>query len=264
MSDSARKQAERFLREEREYNQRHQVLPSENAVIDRLLSYSDSMAMVYEAIFQSLNEESKWKCILEQIVSVAAFWSPERTREQREAVARLRDLNSDIAKKADELASLLEKRSDLQNGTAIHASDDGHPVDWIKGGAMQGSDPEIRYRFQKYVENPLSALRGRFDLKYWPRSPEVIRAIARYAVAAEVAPTDTLTAAAMQSQKSSIGDFFRALLTALDELSEQGLIPADFKLPDAALAEVANCALDLPNPVSASQVKTIRARMRAG
>jgi hypothetical protein len=49
------------------------------------------------------------------VLSTAAFWNPEKIREARAARSDLSSVNRQIARKAAELATLLEQRSDLHD-----------------------------------------------------------------------------------------------------------------------------------------------------
>ena len=154
----------------------------------------------------------------------------------------MRDINADIAKKAQELARLLDRRSQLGNKHSLRPSEDYHPLDWIGRAAASTSDRETGYRFESYVKPELERARCEFDLKYWPTLADVLMAAVHFAAEAQIDPTDPLTEAALSSRKDTAHVFVRAFLAGLRESDR---LPADFKLSHSALATIANCALGL-------------------
>ena len=216
-----------FLRQEKQYNESHGILPSENRVIDRLLQVDFDMRPVYEELLVKLPQAEQWRQVIGVLLSSAAFWNPDKAREDRAAVETLRDINADIAKKAQELARLLDRRSQLGNKHSLRPSEDYHPLDWIGRAAASTSDRETGYRFESYVKPELERARCEFDLKYWPTLADVLMAAAHFAAEAQIAPTDPLTEAALSSRKDSAHVFVRAFLAGLRDSNR---LPADFKL----------------------------------
>lgn len=85
--------------------------------------------------------------------------------------------------------------------------------------------------------------------------------------AAEVVASDPLTAVATAAPRPSKADYFKALFAAVHQNTgtDRGqALPDGFKLTDATLATLANCALDLPveEMVDAAYVKRLRQRSR--
>jgi hypothetical protein len=124
------------------------------------------------------------------------------------------------------------------------------------------------YLFKSWIRDDLRALRGKFDLKYWPRIHHFMDALALEAENAELAATDPITAAATTGIRASRADFFKALFAAIEENSTglHAFIPAGLKLTDATLASLANCALDLgpDDLLDSGYVKRLRQRERKG
>lgn len=122
--------------------------------------------------------------------------------------------------------------------------------------------------FKSYVQERLDALRGQFDLEYWPSLGECLQELASDAEKAVMEATDPLTAAATTAARPSRADFFKALFTAIEENSARsyGQLPRGFKLTDRTLASLANCALDLgpDDPVDDAYMKRLRQRERNG
>ncbi len=182
--------------------------------------------------------------------------------QARVARDELADVNRQIARKAEELAELLERRTDLNNTSGFSSETNYHVCDVIEAAS------EHNYLFNAWVKDRLDALRGQFDLKYWPSLDQVLRQLAADAEKSGMEATDPLTAAATAASRPSRADFFKALFAAIEENSARnyGLLPRGFKLTDGTLASLANCALDLgPDELADSTyVKRLRQRERNG
>ena len=120
--------------------------------------------------------------------------------------------------------------------------------------------------FQMFLKEDLMYLGSRFDTKYWPSLESIVMAISRDADGAEIITKDNVTAAALVSNRPSNADFLRALYRGFDNhfLSHGGGLPDGFRLSDAAMASVMNCALNLrPDQlIDAEYVKGLRQRDR--
>ena len=202
------------------------------------------------------------KVFLDLLLSTAAFWSPEKIAEARVAREELASVNRQIARKAEELVQLLERRTDLNNTSGFSSETHYHVCDVIEAAS------EHNYLFNSWVKDRLDALRGQFDLKYWPSLDQFLRELAVDAENAGVEATDPLTAAATGASRPSRADFFKALFASIEENSARnyGLLPRGFKLTDGTLASLANCTLDLgPYELTDSTyVKRLRQRERHG
>jgi hypothetical protein len=254
---------ENLLIDGKRYNIEHHILPSENAVADRLLLRGLELKDAYEELHEKLHKQSPaLKVFLDVLLSTAAFWSPEKIIKARSARDELADVNQQIAGKAAELVDLLERRSDLHNTSGFSSSTHYHVCDVIEAAS------EDNYLFKSYIKERLDALTGQFDLKYWPSLSQFLQVVASDAQHADTEATDPLTAAATAATRPSRADFFKALLAAIEENSADnyGLLPKGFKLTDNTLASLANCALDFgPDDLADSAyVKRLRQRERSG
>lgn len=254
---------EDLLREEKRYNSEHRILPSESTVADRLLHRSIEMKPVYEELYGKLHmHPPALQCFLGLVLSAAAFWNPEKIQEARTARDDLANTNRQIARKAAELATLLERRSGLHNTSGFSSDTQYHCCSVIEAASQHN------YLFRSYVQDRLAALRGQYDLKYWPSLSEFIEVLAMDAESAVMSATDPLTAAATAAVRPSRADFFKALFAAIDENSagNYGQLPRGFKLTDRALASLGNCALDLgpDDLVDDAYIKRFRQRERNG
>jgi hypothetical protein len=243
------------------YNIEHDILPSENAVVGRLLARGTELKEAYEELHDKLHRHPpSLKVFLDLLLSTAAFWSPEKTAESRNARDELANVNQQIVRKATELAELLERRTDLHNTAAFSSDTHYHVCDVIEAAS------EPNYLFQSYVKDRLDALRGQFDLKYWPSLSQFLQALASDAQSASMEATDPLTAAATVATRPSRADFFKALFAAIKENSADnyGQLPKGFKLTDGTLASLANCAFGLgpDNLADDAYVKRLRQRER--
>lgn len=263
--ENARQACERILRAEQAYNTAHHILPGENAVAARLLGRGLELADAYEELQDKLGSHpNALQAFLGIVLSTASQWSPEKIAEARTARSELAGVNRQISVKAAELASLLDQRDTLHNTTGFSSPAHYHVVDVIEAVAARTRN----HRFTVYVKDRLDALRGQFDMKYWPTLGEFAQEIAIDAGGANPEASDPLTAAATASTRPSLADFFRALFAAIEENAARhhGPLPTQFRVSDATLAALANCALDLgpDDPVEGTYVKRLRQRDRAG
>ena len=260
MTDSTQA-CEEVLRADKAYNIEHQILPSENRIIDRLLDRRVELAGAYAEIHEKLHRRPFGiKTILGVVTNVAAFWNPDAVAEAREGRARLNEINREIARVAYDLSALLDERSALHEHSGFASGTHYHIVDIIDAASRDNGF----YLF--HLKEELEPLSARYDLKYWPTVSDIMRTIGQDAEDADTGPTDPLTAAATTGLRGSRADFFKALFEAIKEngAAFYGHIPRGFSLSDETLASLANCALDIgPDElVDGAYVKRLRQRRR--
>lgn len=251
---------EALLQEEKNYNVQNRILPSETAVVERLLERSVEMADAYRELWEKLRAEPpQLKVFLGLVLSVAAFWSPERVTEALKDRKELTHVNQEIAKVAASLAKLLAKRSEIENTSGFGTNTHYSMCDVIESASKEN------HLFNFWVKEGFQTLHGQFDLKYWPTLDECLSEIATDAKNAVSEPSDAITAAATNTLRSTRSSFFRALFAAIEENTGEsgGLLPRNFTLTDNTLATIANCALDLTGDlVDGPFVKRLRQRER--
>ena len=83
---SPQQACEAILIEGKRYNIEHGILPSENAVADRLLARGVELREAYGVLYEKLlPRPPALKVFLDLLLSTAAFWSPEKIAEARVA-----------------------------------------------------------------------------------------------------------------------------------------------------------------------------------
>lgn len=88
------------------------IMPSAVKVAETLLSRGLELKDAYHELHIKLGpNQQALEIFFDRLLCTAAYWNPKRLANARDARARLDELNRDIAKKAGELAALLEKRS---------------------------------------------------------------------------------------------------------------------------------------------------------
>jgi len=252
---------EEILRGIKRYNSEHDLCPSENVVIERLLDRRLELIEAYAELHRKLGKRRHaLEVFFDALLSSAVIWSPQRIVKARDGRKRLRTVNELIASKAKDLANLLREREDLHNHSGFATNTHYHVCQVIEEAARDN------YYFKSWIRDDLEALCGRFDIKYWPWIHEFMEALARDAEGAELEATDRITAAATTGRRASLADFLKAFFAAIDENSirPDAFIPAELKLTDATLASLANCVLDLgPDElVDSGYVKRFRQRQR--
>lgn len=258
---NAQQACENILIEEIRYNNEHHVWPSESAIADRLLSRGIELREAYKELHEKLHAHPPaLQVFLGLVLTTAAFWNPEKMQEARAASVDLTKINQQIAKKAAELAILVELRSNLHD-TSGFSSDTHYHVCNVIDAASQHN-----YLFRSYVQEKLRSLRSQFDMKYWPSLGAFLQELASDAEKAVMAATDPLTAAATAGIRPSKADFLKALFASIEENSTKsyGQLPNGFKPTDRTLASLANCALDLMEDdlIDDAYMKRLRQRER--
>lgn len=252
---------ESILRSKRQYNIDHQILKSENKVIERMLKRSVEMKDMYNELGTKLSEcqqEHFWDAIL----GAATFFNPESSERLRKNRKTLVKLNQDIAKYASKLTDLMKQRYDLSETSGLNSHGDHHVIHWIERAAKNN------YLYQSYVKVKLKPLASRFDLKYWPRTFEVVSAISAFAEEAETHASDEWTEELLSSQKCSKSDYLRVLLKAIEDKKEFGpnthVLPHNFCMTDKSLATMINGTLGLEpdNMITTEYVKGTRQNIR--
>lgn len=242
-NDTPTMRCERALKADREYNVEHEILPSENRIIDLMLARRMELQDLYTELVRTF-EPLAWKRVLSTLLYTAAHWGPEATSHARAAHGRLLDLNTQIANQAHALAALLEERVELCERSGYATGYDYHIVHHLhRAGVAEG-------HYTSFMKPQLEALRCEYDLKYWPAVADVVRSVGVDSESLTVRPSDPLTEAGTRSPKSSRRDYLRTLLKALKEESEglSGRVSRAFeqlRLSDAALASAVNVVLDL-------------------
>ena len=237
------------------------ILPSEVAVIDRLLGRRPELEDAYFELHEKLNDHPQaLHVFFESVLAIAAFWNPEANFESREQRARLFELNHLIASKAGELADLVDERTELKNHSGFSCDTHYHPIYLIHAAA------EHNYMYEHWVKDRLQQITGQFDLKYWPSIGEVLRALADDAARAKPVPHDAVTEAGTEGNRSALADTFKAFFVALEEVSaaHYGFIPRGFELTDRSVASLLSCSLGLglDETVDSAYVKRLRQRQR--
>lgn len=249
------------LKAERAYNIDHDILPSEVKIVDRLLARSDQLIDAYEDIYIKLHRHPQaLQVFLGVVVNAAAFWNPEKMAKARESRREQEQLQDAIARQARLLAQLLERQSTLNDTSHFISDSHYHIVDVIVEAAHSNG------HFRGYVKQPLELLAERFDPKYWPSLAEILNALAANADQSGVQPSNSTTAAGTAGSRPSKADYFNSLFDQLSHCTTNlgGFLPSDTKITDEALADLANCALDLPESqwVDGPYVKRRRQQLR--
>lgn len=129
---------EKVLNEEKLYNVENNILPSENAIADRLLTRGVELREVYEELHDKLHHHPfALNTFLGLVLSTAAFWSLDEISKARSARDDLNKVNQQIAKKAEELAELLGQRSELHNYSDFISNTHYHICHVIEAAAQE-------------------------------------------------------------------------------------------------------------------------------
>lgn len=252
---------EEILNAKIRYNNENNIFSNVNVVARHLLTRHIELLEAYEELCEKLNSNSdELGNFFDVLLSVAISQNPSELMKARRERDHLHSLNQQIEKKAYDLAQLLDERSELNNSSSFH-SNTHYSICAVIDAAANNN-----HKFQFFVKDRLSSLRGQFDLSYWPTLGDCVLELSHDAARSQVEAIDPLTEAATGSTRNSLAGFFRAWFTALDKKNAEiyGLPPRNLKLTDNTYAALANCALNLgPNElVDGAYVKQLRHRDR--
>lgn len=249
---------EAILRSDLKYNQEHNIWPSVNRVIERMLARRIELNDAYEELHASLAHHHRGlESFFDVFTSTPVAWSPEKINKARQARKELADLNSRIAALADDLAQLLTRRDEIKETSGFSCETVHHLLDVVEHAA----ESEGNYLFEWHVKEGLDALKYQYDMKYWPPLSAVVQAIGEDAQSAEIYARDTATASATESRRPGLSDFLKAFSARIEDNS---VIPDNFSLSDNTLASLVNCVLDLDADklIDGDFVKRFRQRER--
>lgn len=251
------------------------ILASETPVIERLLSEDVLMRPTWESIGKKLQGDQAFSAFLDIVVSVAALYSPAKCEAHREAMRRAVELNEEIADAARKLAGLLELQEALRNretiGLVVSNVLSNCLAQWPDFAGRQHANHELHARahlFGTHVLPQVNKIERQFDLKYWPKMSDLLCGMAAAADDGYAESYDPLMLAAMKSRQASALDFLRAFLADLQNPLRGGWggfnPPAEFRLTNAELAAITNCALGLvDNAYTPEAIKKARQRIEA-
>lgn len=249
---------EGILNIEKEYNNKNDILPSVNKIIDQMLSRSTELTDAYEDIIDNIgNYSADLRSFFLALLHTAAFWNPEQCKKDRDDSKNLIEINREIGDAALRLENLLEKRTKLNNISKFHSETYCHIVEAIEDASANN------HLFNSYVRDELHLLSVQFDLKYWPSIGEIIYELAQDAYGSETHASDSLTKAAITGTRPSLTDFFKALFQAIEENCKKNYL-SEFRLKDDTWASLANCALGKGSEdlIDREYVKRLRQRIR--
>lgn len=257
-SKDATQRFKRVLEEQISYNMERQIAPSETKIATRLLKRSGELTEVQMQFHSQFPVEPAFTQAVESVLATFAYQSPKHLQKARQDKRRLSELNGEIAKHAERLAKLLERREQLEATSDFTGNSHSCICDVMEGAGRTNG------HFRSYLSERLLHLRGQFDSKYWPPLSAFVNELARNAAEADVVPTSPLTEVATAKSRPSKADVVRALSLVLSSRNYGPFSPA-FRLSDQAVASLINCALDLPASelVDASYIKGIRQRDRS-
>ena len=237
----------------------NKIWPSENLVIDKLLSRFDEIECFCLQLNEKFNFMERYS-ILDCLLGILAITKPSDLQKSREDKKSLQELNRKIAKQAFDLAELIEKRSELDNSTQMRSNTYYSISDVINDAAQDN------YLFQSNPKKQFNQLFYQYDLKYWPNIAQVIDAIGIDADCADIEASDSITEAGTKSTRSSVVDTIRAFFTALKnyENRHHNLSLKVMNMSNQCFTSVFNIGLALgPDEIiSDDQFKTAKHRIK--
>lgn len=222
---------------------------------------------------RDLDHPIQRKRVLIALADVASVWNPEQLKDMREAHQAINDYGMEIAELAEKLARKIEAQSELVNRTGIGTTAGSALYvcleEWESTRGAPQTHPSDFCRYEQWLKPELMPLFRRFDLKYWPSMPDLIRALGRqYEESAFSEGGNNVTRAALESRELSARNVVSALIERIindtespiwkrKNANDPGLLPAGFKLSATDVAALVNRALAL-HPDEAVTADNIR------
>ncbi|MFJ5375232.1 hypothetical protein ACIPTP_22155 [Pectobacterium versatile] len=220
-------------------------------VLDRFLAREAEMRPVWENIARQTLSGEQCRELLFQLSGAGAFGAPKHASKMKSDVKELRQLNDDIQQYADTLARMLAAREEILDRNSFCVERMTHIVE-LMDAAGEGNG-----HYTGWLREPLDALCGQFDGKYWPTLQEILAEVGR--ARSQIVFASANDEAIANGRGKTVPDYLRELFNCIENIRESRLgLPDDFKLTDSSLASLATVSLDLPDVVTAEQIKTRR------
>lgn len=228
----------------------------ENVIARRLLARRDQLADAYTELYFTFRSDAHLRTFFGLVLSAAAPWGDGLEPEFVAQRAELTEVNRRIAETADALAELLDRRETFRGKPGDFADNTFFNIAELIAAAAHDRD-----LYQYHLEESLTALRTRYDWKYWPSLGDVLRTLATDAEAAqgpmEVAVEEGQPAFARRAVERFSNILFESMSLAM---TTPAALPEDFNLSDATFAAIANSALGLApdDRLRATEIRDLR------
>lgn len=249
---------EKILSEMKEYNESNKIWPSINKIIARLLTRRGELISLYEELCTKLDKDpKKIYFFFDYMLSVAAFWTPEKISKLRKEKKEIFEVNKKITELSDELTKLIERRSELKE-SGFYDNTRHHIVEIIEAASIENG------LYGSYLKDKLSQLAGQYDFKYWPSLSQIIHEIGKDASIHIVEANSVLTKLSTEGSRPSGYDFLRAFFGCVENYKKDFYIPKSFTLKDDSWATLVNCLLDIKADelIDGEYVKIFRHKQR--
>jgi len=204
---------------------------------------------------RDLSDKQK-RIVLEQALRCGYTYRESTLKDARAARPELKDLNSNIRRRAENLAKLLRRRRRIiEKG---HAGDHEPDLfDMIERAASQYPDWEsvLRPELQAFLRI------ARNQSRSGPNLEDVLD------ILDESCGPEIISERALDTRQTSPADCVRLVLenVALAKERKGGLIPNEFRLPNSALATLVGVVFDLPaGGITDDAVRKVRERYQPG
>ena len=245
------------------YNREHKIWMSWYPIMERILSRTTEMEIVYDELCASFGHSVTstkpdiW-LTLETIWSSGKTYNQESITHKREVQKKLIELHEKIPELAKQLSEALKLQNELLEKEGFS------PDNYINIVDIMSLAGQNNGHYYGYLQEELEQLDTRYDLKYWPDVYEVVGAIAEHGSIEGLPVQRYIPKEVMRASRAAV---FKDYVLAVDsDIKNNRQITNNFNFSNKAMANIVNVVLDISEDQIATEdtIRNIRNRFNNG
>ncbi|MBV7297717.1 hypothetical protein [Enterovibrio paralichthyis] len=256
----------RYIERELASLKENKIWNSWHPVIERALERHDEMASIYQEIMEVPGFEGDFLVQFDKRhignsalqLTLETFWYSKKQYD-KEAVAEKRGNQKELAMLHERMQEhALNLAADIRLYNEILEQGGYEHESYVSVVELIDLASEGNGHYDFYLKDELESLRYQFDGKYWPKTVDLVQALAEHYSYAPIPRSTELPSAVMEGRQARIKDY---VLAVDRDLQSNRQIPS-FKLSHSSMATLVNVVLDIPvdEMVSGETVRQIRHR----
>lgn len=233
-------------------------------VMKSMIKRADELNLPFEELVRKFGYSDKFEgthpansyiwLTLEHIWGSSDFRKKE-VIQARNDFKEIKEVTEEIVELGLKLSDALERQSELYETTGFSKPEYQFLRDLL-ADASEGN-----YLYKSRVSEKIESLTYQYDLKYWPSSADLIRAIAEFEESQPHPAHSQYPKDVINGRESDIKDFVIAFDSKFDEFNG---LQSDFRFSNNAMADIINVILDLPvkKLATSDAVRIVRNRFK--